>query len=232
MDVAAFDIDIAVIRIGVFPVPLMAGDLDCHVWVWCPVEVVNQPERWDRHDHQNHHWAYRPEDFQHGVMGGLARNRVALFAIAKANPGQQRGHEQRDHRDHDQHQIMKLDDLLLHRAERGLHIHFPGARGLRQRRVRSQPQQQTVEAEKPHREASLRRLHRLNTPLHPQPPRHHAVHQDFDATAYRSLALRSRAGRSRAADGNHWLIARTWKWVPDYCDYGRIWPLKISHRGL
>ena len=167
-DDVAGEIDVALVRIGVFPVPLMPGDLDRQVGVVGAVLVVDQPERRDRHHHQDQHGDHRPGDFQHRVVPGLGRHRIALGVVAIHHPAEQPADEQRDEGDDDQHQVVQVDDLLLHRAERRLHADFPWARRLRVRRAaRHAPSAHQQERDK----SGLKPPENLHRPPHPVPSR-------------------------------------------------------------
>ena len=127
-DDVAGEVDVVLVGVGVFPVPLMPGHLDRQVGVARAVLVIDQAERRDRHHHQDQHRDHRPGDLEHRVVRGAARHRIALGVVAPHHPDQQAGDEQRDQGDDHQHQVVQLDLLLLQRPEGRLHAHFPGPR--------------------------------------------------------------------------------------------------------
>ena len=108
-DDVAGEVDVVLVGVGVFPVPLMPGHLDRQVGVARAVLVIDQAERRDRDHHQDQHRDHRPGDLEHGVVRGAARHRIALGVVAPHHPDQQPGDEQRDQRDDDQHQVVQRD---------------------------------------------------------------------------------------------------------------------------
>src|SRR5205823_3995165 len=69
-------IDVAVIWVRVLPVPLMSGHLDGEVGVGRAILVINQPDRWEEDNDQNHDGDHGPGDLERTVMASPAWDRV------------------------------------------------------------------------------------------------------------------------------------------------------------
>ena len=84
------DLEPAIVGILVGPVPLVAGHLDRQVGLGRRILMAQQADRRDRDRDQDQHRDQRPDDLEHGVVGGPRRHRVGAAAVADHRVGQQR----------------------------------------------------------------------------------------------------------------------------------------------
>ena len=122
------EFELAVIGIGVAPVPLLAGRLDGEVGLGNVELQEQQPERRHRDGDQDQHRNQGPGDFDQGVVGGLGGDRVGLGVELHHDHDQQHQHEQRDDGDDPDQQGMEPGDVVHHRRGRFLQGPFPTAR--------------------------------------------------------------------------------------------------------
>jgi hypothetical protein len=85
-DHVAREVDVVVVRVGIFPVPLMTGHLDRQVGVARAILVVDQAERRDRHHHQDQHRDHGPGDLEDRVVRGAGRRLVARRSGSATSP--------------------------------------------------------------------------------------------------------------------------------------------------
>ena len=134
--------EIAVIRITVAPVPLLAGRLHGEIGLRLVELEKEEAERRHRDHHQDDHRNDRPDDFERRIVGGARGRRIGARIEAQHDDQQENEDEDGDRGGDEEQEIMKADDVGHHRRAGILQAEFPGRRlpeaGERRSRAREQ----------------------------------------------------------------------------------------------
>ena len=110
------------------PEPLLADGLNIDLGLGDDVLRVKQLEGRDRQQDQDQDRHAGPDHLDQGVVRGLGGHRVPFGVEAHHDVDQQRQNEERDDRDHDQKDVVEVDQLLLQGGDAGLGANAPGGR--------------------------------------------------------------------------------------------------------
>ncbi len=122
------ELEFAVVRIAVAPIPLLAGRLHGQVGRRRVELEKQQLERRDRDEHQDRDRNQRPGHLNQGVMRGARGHRIGPGIEPNDHDDQQDEHEQRDRSDPIEQVVVEPDDVVHHWRDRLLQPDLPGRR--------------------------------------------------------------------------------------------------------
>ncbi len=116
--------------VGIFigPIPLMPDRLQGHLGILGAVGEIQQLERGNDDDHQNHDGDRRPHNLQQGIVGRGGWFRIVLGREFDQDVDHQHRDEHGDDHADDHEEIMEFVDLCRNRRHRILQAQLPGMR--------------------------------------------------------------------------------------------------------